>query len=114
MNNELQDKQYIALELTKIGYPPIEQTLDYTNEDIFDTYKYNLLHLAGLLDETDTILYLKNENERLEKENSELYSNNRGNFENFIKDFKDFIEENKGDMEPRVYSGLITLCNKKI
>jgi len=111
MNNELQDKQYIALELTKILFG---DKVKFQKEQVYVTYQYFLLNVANIYNTIDTFELLKNENERLEKEISELRSNNRGNFENFIKDFKDFIEENKGDMEPRVYSGLINLCNKKI
>lgn len=111
MNNELQDKQYLALELTKILF---SDKVKHNQEQVFKTYQYFLLNVTNIYGTIDTFLFLKNENERLQKENNEFKSNNRADFEKFTEDIRRFVEENKGDMEPYVYSSLIGLCAKKI
>ena len=111
MNNEVQDKQYIALELTKILFT---DKVKYQKEAVYGAYQYFLLNATNVYDTIDTFLFLKNENERLQKENLELKSNNRDDFEKIANKMAEFIEQSRGDMENYVYSGLMNFLSKKI
>lgn len=111
MNNELQDKQYIALELTKTLFT---DKVKYQKEDVYGAYQYFLLNITNLYETISTFDLLKNENERLQKENLKFKTNNRADFENFVNELAKFAGDNKGNMEPYVYDGLISLCNKKV
>lgn len=111
MNNELQDKQYIALELTKILFT---DKVKYQKEDVYGAYQYFLLNATNVYETIDTFLFLKNENERLQKENLKFKTNNRADFESFANELAKFAKDNKGNMEPYVYSGLMNFLSKKI
>ena len=111
MNNEVQDKQYIALELTKILFG---DKVKYQQKEVLNVYQYFLLNITNLYEVIGTFELLKNENERLQKEILKFKANNRADFESFANELAKFTEENKSDMETYVYDGLINLCNKKI
>lgn len=98
--NKVQDKQFLALELTKIKYQNIKTI---ASEDIFNTYEYNLKSLCGLLESTDTILSLKNEIEKLQEKISKNKNITRDPMKTFAQDILDIITMAKGDMEPHVY-----------
>ena len=103
MSNDLRDNQYVALELTKIIYND-NKGLSYGS--VITTYEDCLKQLTNLIDETETILSLKDEIEKLQKENKELKSNNRDILEPFCNALIKILDECKPNMEPYVYDAL--------
>lgn len=100
---EMQDKQYLALELTKIKYQTLPEKVK--RGDIMSDYRYFLNDLTGVLDKAVEIEELEKEIEALrefirmqsEKQNSDVKSNR----------LIDVLNQCKGDMEPWVYERLM-------
>ena len=109
MNNELQDKQYIALELTRILYGDNEEL---TREGILYAYDYYLKELTDTVDEIETTQALKNQIKYLQEENDRLKVNNRDVLKPLINDILTLVDGCKGDMEPYVYEAIIRNCKR--
>lgn len=107
MNNDLKDKQFIALELTKIAQPP-------TKDEIYKAYEYFLKQIMEITDNIDTINSLKNEINKLQKENERLKSNNQDILGPFCEELMFGLNSAKGDMEPYVYSSLVNIIKAKM
>lgn len=107
--NDLQDKQYLALELTKIAY---SSTGSYEDKDIYESYKYYLNELTGLVQDITTVQELKKEIGKLQG----LLKIATDNPEHGKKLHRliDVVNQCKGDMEPYVYECLMTEINMKI
>lgn len=103
MNNDLQDKRFLALELTKISF---NDKTKCTQKNVFDTYSYFLLQLTDTLDKIDTISSLITEITKLREENKQLKDNNRDVLEPFCETLLKILDDCKGDMEPYVYKAL--------
>ena len=111
MMNEMQDKQYLALELTKIKYQTLPEKVK--RGDIMSDYRYFLNDLTGVLDKVEQIEELERENEKLqgliriqvEKEDCGATKLHR---------LIDVINQCKGDMEPYVYECLMAEIQMKI
>lgn len=114
MVRDIQDKQYLALELTKISYPPIKDLFCTSDETILKTYEYFLKELTNTLEEIDTIHSIKSELARLQKENDRLKRDNQDILKPFCEQLKKALDENVGDMEPRVYTQLFGIIQSKI
>ena len=110
MKNDIQDKQYLALELTKICYG--NKGEEYAGDTIFDTYEHNLRKLTNTFDEIETISSLKNEIDKLQKENERLKTDNRVMLEPLIKDITGIINNGKGDMEFYIYEAILNVCRR--
>ena len=106
MNSDLKDKQYLALELTKILY---SDKAELTQENIYESYDCFLKQLTNLFENTETILFLKNQVEQLQKENLEFKANNRAHFEKNVNNLLLYLESEKGNMEPVTYNTLTQL-----
>ena len=62
--NEMQDKQYLALELTKITF---EHSEGYAKrKDVMENYWYFLEDLTGVFEKVARVEELEKENERLQ------------------------------------------------
>ncbi len=107
--NDTQDKQYIALELTKILF---NDKVKYKPKDVYDAYTYFLIQLHELIDMVETTTSLKSEIERLQKDNERLKKNNRDGLKPLINDILTLVEGCKGDMEPYVYEAIISNCKR--
>jgi hypothetical protein len=105
--NDIKDKQYLALELTKIQCGGSDTS---SKEGVYACYEYFLKELTKTLDELSTITELKNEIARLQKENEQLRTNNRDVLNPFISKIITLADGCKGDMEPYVYSAIINNC----
>ena len=107
MKNNVVDKVYLALELTRLW-----NIKEANREDIMKTFNYFLSELTGV-DDIGIIDELKKELE----ETKDKYDNLMDNMEsiinervNYKKDVLSSILENaKGDMEPYVYESLTKL-----
>ena len=108
--NEMQDKQYLALELTKITF---EHNEGYAKRrDVMENYNYFLNELTGVLDKVVQIEELKQEIERLQgliRIQTEKQDNGKK-----LHRLIDAINQCKGDMEPYVYERLMLEINLKI
>lgn len=107
MKNNVVDKVYLALELTRLW-----NIKEANREDIMKTYNYFLNELTGIED----IAIIDELNEKLEnvtndynnlKENMESIINERVNYKKDV--LSSILENAKGDMEPYVYESLIKL-----
>ena len=107
--NDTQDKQYIALELTKILF---NDKVKYKPKDVYTTYTYFLIQLHELTDMVETTTSLKSEIERLQKENERLKKNNRDGLKPLINDILTLVDGCKGDMEPYVYEAIVSNCKR--
>ena len=104
MNSELRDKEFMALELTKILF---NDKCKYQAEQVFQTYTYFLNGLTDTLEETESTIFLKKQVEELQKKILEINSNNPDNREaEYLKRLREELETCKGDMEPYVYETL--------
>ena len=110
MKNDIQDKQYLALELTKICYG--NKGEEYADDTIFDTYEHNLRKLTNTFDEIETISSLKNEIDKLQEENKRLKKNNQDNLKPLINDMLTIAKGCQGDMEPYVYESIVSNCKR--
>ena len=109
MTNELQDKQYIALELTRILFSDKQELhCDY----ILECYNTFLKELTGVADEIETTQALKNQIKYLQEENDRLRANNQDVLKPLINDMLTLVDGCKGDMEPYVYEAIIRNCKR--
>ena len=104
MNNNIVDKVYLALELTRLW-----NFKQANRKDIMETFNYFLNSLTGIEDIT-IIDKLKKELE----ETKDKYNNLRDNMETIVEEkvaykkdvLKHILDNAKGDMEPHVYESL--------
>lgn len=109
MNNDMKDKQYLALELTKILYG---DNTELTNEGIFTSYESFLKKLTGLHDEIETTQALRNQIKYLQEENDRLKTDKQAVLKPLISDITTIVNGCRGDMEPYVYEALLSNCRK--
>lgn len=114
MQNEIQDKQYIALELTKVAYPPILQSYGTSVQDIYKSYEYFLKQTMEIADSIETVSSLKNEIAKLQKENERFKADNQAIVKRLCEDIMNVLVVAKGDMEPYVYSSISNIIKSKI
>jgi len=109
--NEIQDKQYLALELTKITF---EHNEGYAKrKDVMENYNYFLNELTGVLNKAVQIEQLKKEIERLQGLISiQVEKQDRGATK--LHRLIDVVNQCKGDMEPYVYDTLMHEITGKI
>lgn len=107
MKNNVVDKVYLALELTRLW-----NIKEANREDIMKTFNYFLNELTGI-DDIPIIDELKKKLENITndynnlQENMESMINERVNYK---KDaLRSILENAKGDMEPYVYESLTKL-----
>lgn len=100
--NEIQDKQYLALELTKIKHQSITEKTD--RSDMMSDYWYFLESLTEVFEKVARLEELEKENERMrilltkQEETSHTAK---------LHCIISIINDCKGDMEPYVYDTLI-------
>ena len=107
MKNNVVDKVYLALELTRLW-----NIKEASRKDIMKTYNYFLNELTGI-DDIGIIDELKKELE----ETKDKYDNLMDNMESIINERVNYkkdvlysiLENAKGDMEPYVYESLTKL-----
>lgn len=114
MKNDIQDKQYIALELTKIAYPPILQSYGTSVQDIYKSYEYFLKQTMEITDSIETVSSLKNEINKLRIENERFKADNQAIVKRLCEDIMSVLVAAKGDMEPYVYSSISNIIKSKI
>ena len=107
---EIRDKQYLALDLTKITF---EHSEGYAKrKEVMQNYWYFLEDLTGVFEKIAKL-------EELEKENEKLQGLIRVQTEKQDNGLKlhrliDVINQCKGDMEPYVYDTLMHEITSKI
>ena len=108
--NDLQDKQYLALELTKLMFQNANGIPD--RSVVYENYKYFLNELTGVLNVGANVMQLQMEIQTLQKKLAERMENP----DNSVKLHRliDVINQCKGDMEPYVYECLMAEINMKI
>ena len=110
MMEEIRDKQYLALDLTKITF---EHSEGYAKrKEVMQNYWYFLEDLTGVFEKIAKL-------EELEKENEKLQGLIRVQTEKQDNGLKlhrliDVINQCKGDMEPYVYDTLMHEITSKI
>lgn len=108
---EIRDKQYLALELTKITF---EHSEGYAKrKDVMENYNYFLNELTGVLDKAVQIEELEQEIERLQgliRIQAEKQDRGATKLHRLI----DVVNQCKGDMEPYVYDTLMHEITGKI
>ena len=108
--NEMQDKQYLALELTKIKHQTITEKTERNN--IMEDYWYFLESLTEIFEKVAKVEELEKDNERMRILLSERveYPDPSIKLHRLI----DVINQCKGDMEPYVYECLMAEIQMKI
>lgn len=108
--NEMQDKQYLALELTKIKHQTITEKTERNN--IMEDYWYFLESLTEIFEKVAKVEELEKDNERMRILLSERveYPDPSIKLHRLI----DVINQCKGDMEPYVYGCLMAEIQMKI
>lgn len=106
--NELQDKQYLALELTKTMFQYVHDVID--KDVLFETYSYFVSELTGLYQDLETVKSLQEEVKRLQgllkiSEESKIEAPK-------LTKLKTVLNESKGDMEPYIYDTLIKIIGQ--
>lgn len=109
MKNDIQDKQYLALELTRILF---NDKIKHKPEDVYTTYTYFLIQLCELTDTIETVSSLKSEIAKLQEENERLKTDNRVMLEPLIKDITEIINNGRGDMEFYIYDAILNICRR--
>ena len=109
--NDTQDKQFVALELTKILF---NDKCKYTPEQVYKAYTYFLRGTTEITEDINTIASLKSEIARLQRENERLKANNLNTIRPFANDIMNVLNGAKGDMEPYVYGSLVNIIKAKI
>lgn len=101
--NETQDKQYLALELTKLKHQSI--TREMNRSDIMADYWYFLESLTEVFEKLETVEELEKEVEALK----EFIASKMEKQDNGKKLHRliDVVNQCKGDMEPWVYECLM-------
>lgn len=107
---EIQDKQYLALELTKIKYQSITDKTD--RSDIMADYWYFLEDLTGIFEKAAQVEQLEKDVEAL-REFIRIQSEKQ-NSNNKLQRLTDIINQCRGDMEPYVYECLMAEIQMKI
>ena len=108
--NDLQDKQYLALELTKLMFQNTNGIPD--RSVMYENYKYFLNELTGVFNVGVNVMQLQMEIQTLQKKLSERMENSDTNIK--LQRLIDVINQCKGDMEPYVYECLMAEINMKI
>lgn len=108
--NEMQDKQYLALELTKIKYQKLPEKV--RRGDIMSDYWYFLSDLTGVFEKVARVEELEKENEKL-RGLLKLKTDDPERVKK-LQRITDVINQCKGDMEPYVYECLMAEINMKI
>ena len=101
---EIRDKQYLALELTKITFEHSEGHAK--RKDVMGNYNYFLNELTGIIGKAVQIEELEQEIERLQglmRVQAEKQDYGAAKLHRLI----DVVNQCKGDMEPYVYDTLI-------
>lgn len=108
--NEMQDKQYLALELTKIKYQSITEKTD--RSDMMSDYWYFLESLTEVFEKIARLEELEKEVEALK----EFIASKMEKQDNGKKLHRliDVVNQCKGDMEPYVYECLMAEINMKM
>ena len=108
--NDIQDKQYLALELTKIKHQSITDKTD--RSDIMADYWYFLEDLTSIFEKIAKLEELERENERMRVLLSERveYPDPSIKLHRLI----DVVNQCKGDMESYVYECLMAEIQMKI
>lgn len=108
--DNVQDKQYLALELTKLMFQNANGIPD--RSVVHENYKYFLNELTGVLNVGANVMQLQMEIQTLQKKLAERMENP----DNSVKLHRliDVINQCKGDMEPYVYECLMAEINMKI
>lgn len=108
--DEMQDKQYLALELTKITFEHSEGQAK--RKDVMENYWYFLEDLTGIFEKVARVEELEKENERMRILLSERveYPDPSVKLHRLI----DVVNQCKGDMEPYVYESLMAEIQAKI
>ena len=98
MTNNVVDKIYLALELTKLYITERDRNGIFSRDSVKDTFDYFFEELTGI-ENTSEYEDLMNEfNTRFD-----------AMLDYKLKGVKDFIDKSKGDMEPYVHQGLTEL-----
>ena len=108
--NDLQDKQYLALELTKLMFQNANGIPD--RSVVYENYKYFLNELTGVLDMSVKVMQLQMEIQTLQKKLAERMENSDTSIK--LHRLIDVINQCKGDMEPYVYECLMKEITNKI
>ena len=108
--NEMQDKQYLALELTKITFEHSEGHAK--RKDVMENYWYFLEDLTGVYEKIAKLEELEKENERMRISLAERMGNS--NLSVKLHRLIDVVNQCKGDMEPYVYECLMNEITNKI
>ena len=108
--NEIQDKQYLALELTKIKHESMTDKTD--RSDIMSDYWYFLESLTEVFEKVARLEELEKENERMRILLAERVENS--NLSIKLHRLVDVVNQCKGDMEPYVYQQLMAEIQSKI
>ena len=104
--DEMQDKQYLALELTKLKHQSI--TREMNRSDIMADYWYFLEDLTGVFEQVARVEELEKENERMRIQlTKQEETSHIGKLHSIIS----IINDCKGDMEPYVYDTLMQIIN---
>ena len=113
MNNDIRDKQYLALELTKIKCDKINNKGIYGRDNIMEDYWYFLESLTEVFEKVAKLEELEKEVERLQgliRIQVEKQDHGATKLHRLI----DIINQCKGDMEPYVYECLMAEIQMKI
>ena len=108
--NDIQDKQYLALELTKIKHQSMSDETD--RRDIMEDYWYFLEDLTSVFEKVARVEELEKEVEAL-REFIRMQSEKQDNGKK-LQRIKDVLNQYKGDMEPYVYECLMAEIQLKI
>lgn len=108
--NEMQDKQYLALELTKITF---EHSEGYAKrKDVMENYWYFLEDLTGVFEKVARVEELEKEIEKLQ--GLLKIATDDPNHGKKLHRLIDVVNQCKGDMEPYVYECLMAEIQMKI
>lgn len=108
--NEIQDKQYLALELTKIKHQTITEKTERNN--IMEDYWYFLESLTEVFEKLARVEELEKENEKL-RGLLKLKTDDPERVKK-LQRIADVINQCKGDMEPYVYECLMAEIQMKM
>lgn len=108
--DNVQDKQYLALELTKMMFQNTNGVLD--RSVVYENYKYFLNELTGILNMGANVMQLQMEIQTLQRKLDEKMANSDTSVK--LHRLTDVINQCKGDMEPYVYECLMAEINLKI
>jgi hypothetical protein len=109
----MQDKQYLALELTKIKCDKTNNNGIYGRENIMEDYRYFLESLTEVFEKVEKVEKLEKEVEALKEFiASKMEKQDHGATK--LHRLIDVINQCKGDMEPYVYGCLMAEIQSKI